>query len=207
VAQRGGRGNGAGVASSVTVIVANNLGRSASNRRTVVLTFTREPRGKAKSSASWWAAAIKACGRLRKPCRQSTCCQRHAKSIAYRLRSARGAVKPRRRREWRARLRAALGLPQCFLPARRTQHHRSPGLSPPRPNSGTGVEKIVAARFGKIEKLGSHDRANRITTDPGVAAAIAIKPCRRFDRAYVKRFPKHVACCRPPTVPRQSYRL
>jgi hypothetical protein len=33
----------------VTVIVANNLGRSASNRRTVVLTFTREPRGKAKS--------------------------------------------------------------------------------------------------------------------------------------------------------------
>ena len=28
------------MASSVTVIVANNLGRSASNRRTVVLTFT-----------------------------------------------------------------------------------------------------------------------------------------------------------------------
>jgi hypothetical protein len=50
-----------------------------------------------------------------------------------------------------------------------------------KPNSGTGVEKIVAARFGKIEKLGSHERANRITTDPGVAAAIAIKPCRWFD--------------------------
>jgi hypothetical protein len=92
-----------------------------------------------------------------------------------------------------------------MLPA--SAAHTTPpitGFEPPKPNSGTGVEKIVAARFGKIEKLGSHDRANRITTDPGVAAAIAIKPCRWFDRAYVKRFPKHVACCRPP---RQSYRL
>jgi hypothetical protein len=134
------RGNGAGVASSVTVIVAKNLGRSASNRRTVVLTFTWEPRGKAKSSASWWAAAIKACGRSRKPRRQSTCCQRHAKSIAYRLRGEQlsqgavvsGAQKPR----------AALGLPRMLL-ARgahtNTTDHRV-SLSR-KPNSGTGVEK------------------------------------------------------------------
>ena len=79
---------------------------------------------------------------------------------------------------------------------------RSSGFKPGKPNSGIGVERSLPRDFRKVEEPGSHDRANRMTTDilsPGVAAAVAIKPCRGFDRAYIKRFPEHVAYRSPPT--------
>jgi hypothetical protein len=33
----------------------------------------------------------------------------------------------------------------------------------------------------------------------GIAAAVAIKTCHRFDRAHIQRFPEHVMCRCPPT--------
>src|SRR4029453_19262009 len=62
--------------------------------------------------------------------------------------------------------------------------------------------KIVAARFGKIEKRGGHHDADSVATNvlsPSVAAAVPIKPCHGFARAVFKRLAEHVARYMPPT--------
>ena len=106
-----------------------------------------------------------------------------------------------RLRGWRARPRGELGRPQRFLPTRGTEAPRSPGFRPRNPNSGTG-RKIVAAGFGKREKRGGHDGADRVATDvlsPGVAAAVSKEAGHGVYGAEFKPVTEHVTGRVPPT--------
>ena len=65
---------------------------------------------------------------------------------------------------------------ECFLPARCTEAPTVAGFQAPKAELRHRGRKIVAAGFGKREKRGGHDGADRVATDvlsPGVAAAVS----------------------------------
>ena len=75
-------------------------------------------------------------------------------------------------------------------------------VSDPESKLGLRRRQIIAARFGKLEKCGSHHDADRMTTQvlsPGVAAAVPVKPCHRLDRADFKCFAEYIAGGLPST--------
>ena len=107
-----------------------------------------------------------------------------------------------RLRGWRARPRGELGRPQA-LPAnaghRGTNGRRVSGREIRTPAPGS---KIVAAGFGKREKRGGHDGADRVATDvlsPGVAAAVSKEAGHGIYRAEFKPVTEHVTGRVPPT--------
>ncbi len=78
---------------------------------------------------------------------------------------------------------------QCFAPAGRTQAPAVAGLEPRKAELGHRRRKIIAARFGKLEKLGSHDGADRVAADVfsiGVAATVTKEPRLGLHRADVE---------------------
>ena len=89
-----------------------------------------------------------------------------------------------------------------FLPTRCTQAPTVAGFQAAKAEFRHGRRKIVAAGFGKLEKLGSHDGADRVATDvlsPGVAAAVSKEARHGVYRAELKPVTEHVTGCVPPT--------
>jgi len=67
---------------------------------------------------------------------------------------------------------------ECFLPAGRTKAPTIAGLRASKAEIRYYSRKIVAARFGKLEKRGGNTGAERVATDvllPGFAAAVSKK--------------------------------
>ena len=67
---------------------------------------------------------------------------------------------------------------------------------------GLRRRQIIAARFGKLEKCGSHHGADRMTAhvlSPGVAATVPVKPCHWLERADFKRLAEYIARGLPST--------
>src|ERR1700677_4502768 len=84
---------------------------------------------------------------------------------------------------------------ECLLPARSTQAPAVTGLQTWKAEFWHRRRKIIATRFRKIEKGGSHNNAHCVTSSvlsPGIATAIPIEPCHGFERADFQRLPKHV---------------
>src|SRR5262249_11591363 len=91
--------------------------------------------------------------------------------------------------------RRLLGLDR-FLPARRAQAPAVAGLEAGKAVGRQRCREIVAARLGKFEKLGGRQHAHRVAADvvhAGVAAAIAIEPRHRAQRARRDRIAEDVA--------------
>jgi hypothetical protein len=89
-----------------------------------------------------------------------------------------------------------------FLPTRSTQAPTVAGFQAAKAELRYRGRKIVATRFGKREKRGGHDGADRVATDvlsPGVAAAVSKKARHRVYRAEFKRLAEHVTGCVPST--------
>src|SRR5437763_1208209 len=85
---------------------------------------------------------------------------------------------------------------ECLLPARRTEAPTVAGLEAGKAEFRHRCGKIVAAGFGKREKRGGHDGADRVAADilrPGIAAAVAKEAAHRAYRAEFELFPEHVA--------------
>ena len=90
---------------------------------------------------------------------------------------------------------------QRFLPTGRTQAPTVAGPQAGKAEFGHRRRKIVAARFGKIEKHRSHHDADSVATNvllPCVAAAVPIKPRHGGYGANIERLAKHVAGCPAP---------
>ena len=67
---------------------------------------------------------------------------------------------------------------ECFLPTGCTQAPTVAGLQASKADFRYRCRKIIAARFGKLEKRGGYDSADRVATEvlsPSVAAAISKK--------------------------------
>src|SRR2546430_13936055 len=65
---------------------------------------------------------------------------------------------------------------ECFLPTRSTEAPTVAGFQAAKAEFRHRCRKIVAAGFGKLEKRGGHDGADRVATDglsPSVAAAVS----------------------------------
>src|SRR6266550_3341019 len=72
---------------------------------------------------------------------------------------------------------------QCFLPTWRTQTPTVAGLQAGKAEFWYRCRKIIAARFGKLKKHGSHDGADSVTADvpsTGIAAAVSKESCHGF---------------------------
>ena|SRR5271165_729455 len=90
-----------------------------------------------------------------------------------------------------------------FLPTRRAQAPAVAGFEAGKAEFRHWCREVIAARFGKIEKLGRRYDANRVAADvinPGVAAAVPIKSRHRVDRAGLERFAEYVARCAAPAL-------
>src|SRR5260370_1142906 len=75
---------------------------------------------------------------------------------------------------------------ECFLPTRSTEAPTVAGFQAAKAEFRHRCRKIVAAGFGKLEKRGGHDGADRVATDvrsPNVAAAVSKEPPHWADRA------------------------
>ena len=93
---------------------------------------------------------------------------------------------------------------ECFLPTRSTEAPTVAGFQALKAEFWHRCRKIVAARFGKLEKLGGHDSADRMATDilsPSVAAAVSKEPRHWSYRADFEPIAEHVTGCAPPTAP------
>ena len=78
---------------------------------------------------------------------------------------------------------------QCFAPAGRTQAPAVAGPQAGKAELGHRRRKIIAAGFGKLEKLGSHNGADRVAADVfsiGVAATMTKEPRLGINRADVE---------------------
>src|SRR5262245_19968994 len=85
---------------------------------------------------------------------------------------------------------------ECFLPARCTEAPTIAGPQAAKAEFRSRCRKIIAVRLRKLQKRGSHDRADRVTANvlwPGVAAAVSIKPRHRLYRANLEAIAEHVA--------------
>jgi hypothetical protein len=83
-----------------------------------------------------------------------------------------------------------------FLPPRSTEAPTVTWVQSWKAECGNWCRKIIAARFGKFEKRGSHNGTDCVTANvlsAGVAATIPIKSCHGFDRADIKRLAEHVS--------------
>src|SRR2546423_8123532 len=91
---------------------------------------------------------------------------------------------------------------ECFLPTRSTEAPAVAGFQAAKAEFRHRRRKIVAAGFGKLEKRGGHDGADRVATDvlsPSVAAAVAKEPRHRVYRADFEPVTEHVTRCARPT--------
>ena len=89
-----------------------------------------------------------------------------------------------------------------FLPTRCTQAPTVAGFQAAKAELRHRRRKIVAAGFGKREKRGGHDGADRVATDvlsPGVAAAVSKEAGHGVYRAEFKPVTEHVTGRVPPT--------
>jgi hypothetical protein len=89
-----------------------------------------------------------------------------------------------------------------FLPTRCTEAPTVAGFQAAKAELRHRRRKIVATGFGKREKRGGHDGADRVATDvlsPSVAAAVAKEARHRVYRAEFKPVTEHVTGCIPPT--------
>ena len=85
---------------------------------------------------------------------------------------------------------------ECFLPTRGTQAPTITWFEPGEAELWHGSRKIIAARFGKREKLRCHHSADCVAPyvlTPRIAATIAIEPCHGFERTHFKRLTEYVA--------------
>src|SRR5262252_11001584 len=91
---------------------------------------------------------------------------------------------------------------ESFLPTGRTQAPTVAGLEAAKAEFRHRGRKIVAARFGKLEKRRGHDRADRVAADvlsPGIAAAVAEEPGHGIERTHFEPVTEHVTGCVRPT--------
>ena len=91
---------------------------------------------------------------------------------------------------------------ECFLPTGCTQAPTIAGFQAAKAELRHRCRKIVAAGFGKLEKPGGHDGADRVATDvlsPSVAAAVSKEPRHWVHRADFEPVTEHVTGCARPT--------
>src|SRR5258706_11676578 len=91
---------------------------------------------------------------------------------------------------------------ECFLPTRSTEAPAVAGFQAAKTEFRHRCRKIVAAGFGKLEKRGGHDGADRVATDvisPSVAAAVSKEPRHWAYRADFEPLTEHVTGCARPT--------
>ena len=99
---------------------------------------------------------------------------------------------------------------QRFAPAGRTQAPAVAGPQAAKAEFGHRRRKIIAARFGKLEKRGGHDGADRVVAGvfaTGVAAAVTKEPRLGLHRADVEPLAEDIpgrALGRPPPFPLSS---
>src|SRR3954453_780951 len=89
-----------------------------------------------------------------------------------------------------------------FLPTGCTQAPTVAGFQAAKAEFRYRRRKIVAAGFGKREKLGGHDGADRVAADilsRSVAAAVPKEARHGVYRAKLKPVAEHVTGCVPPT--------
>jgi hypothetical protein len=89
-----------------------------------------------------------------------------------------------------------------FLPAGGTEAPTVTRIQARKARSGNRCRKIVAMRFGELEKRRSHNGANRVTANvlsTGITTSISVKPCHRFVRTEIKRLTEDVSRAAPPT--------
>jgi hypothetical protein len=89
-----------------------------------------------------------------------------------------------------------------FLPPRGAEAPTVAGFQAAKAELRHRGQKIVAAGFGKREKLGGHDGADRVATDvlsSGVAAAVSKEAGHGVYRAEFKPVTEHVTGGVPPT--------
>ena len=89
-----------------------------------------------------------------------------------------------------------------FLPTGRTEAPTVTGFQAAKAELRHRRRKIVASGFGKREKLGGHDGADRVAADvlsPSVAAAVSKEARHGVYRAEFKPVTEHVTGCVPPT--------
>ena len=89
-----------------------------------------------------------------------------------------------------------------FLPTRCTQAPTVAGFQAAKAEFRHRRRKIVATGFGKREKRGGHDGADRMAADvlsPSVAAAVPKEARHGVYRAELKPVTEHVTGCVPPT--------
>ena len=75
---------------------------------------------------------------------------------------------------------------QCFAPAGRAQAPAVAGPEAGKAELGQGRRKIIAARIGKLEKLGRNDDTHRVASDVfsiGVTATVTKEPRLGLHRA------------------------
>ena len=85
---------------------------------------------------------------------------------------------------------------ECFLPTRGAQAPTITWFEPGEAELRQGSGKVIAARFGKREKLRCHHSADSVAPyvlAPRIAATIAIEPCHGFERTHFKRLTEYVA--------------
>src|SRR6476659_9662416 len=91
---------------------------------------------------------------------------------------------------------------ECFLPTRSTEAPAVAGFQAAKAEFRHRCRKIVAAGFGKLEKRGGHDGADRVATDvlsPSIAAAVSKEPRHWAYRADFEPLTEHVTGCARPT--------
>ena len=91
---------------------------------------------------------------------------------------------------------------KCFLPTRCTEAPTVAGIQAAKAELWHRRRKIVATGFGKREKRGGHDDADRVATDilsPSVAAAVSKEARHGVYRAEFKPVTEHVTGCVPST--------
>ena len=89
-----------------------------------------------------------------------------------------------------------------FLPTRCTEAPTVAGFEAAKADFRHRCRKIVATGFGKREKRGGHDGADRVATDilsPSVAAAVSKEARHGVYRAEFKPVTEHVTGWVPPT--------
>ena len=89
-----------------------------------------------------------------------------------------------------------------FLPTRGTEAPTVARFQAAKAELRHRGRKIVAAGFGKREKRGGYDDADRVAADilsPSVAAAVSKEARRGVYRAEFKLVAEHVTGCVPPT--------
>src|SRR5438477_10628236 len=90
---------------------------------------------------------------------------------------------------------------ECFLPTRSTEAPTVARFQAAKAEFRHRCRKIVAAGFGKLEKRGGHDGADRVATDvlsPSVAAAVSKEPRHCAYRTVFEPLTEHVTGCARP---------